>query len=49
MSCNNVIGFFIALQLDLPPGPVLVLVAGAFTLGAGFVKRGTRTRAMAIH
>ena len=46
---GNVIGFFIALQLDLPPGPVLVLVAGAFTLGAGFVKRGTRTRAMAIH
>ena len=46
---GNVIGFFIALQLDLPPGPVLVLVAGAFTLGTGFVKRGTRTRAMAIH
>ena len=46
---GNVIGFFIALQLDLAPGPVLVLVAGAFTLGAGFVKRGTRTRAMAIH
>ena len=46
---GNVIGFFIALQLDLPPGPVLVLGAGAFTLGAGFVKRGTRSRAMAIH
>jgi zinc transport system permease protein len=29
---GNAVGFVIALQLDLPPGPVLVLVAGAITL-----------------
>jgi zinc transport system permease protein len=29
---GNAVGFVIALQLDLPPGPVLVLVAGFVTL-----------------
>ena len=46
---GNVIGFFIALQLDLPPGPVLVLVAGAVTLGTGFIRRGTRLQAFRTH
>jgi zinc transport system permease protein len=46
---GNVIGFFIALQLDLPPGPVLVLVAGVITLGTGFISRGTRLQASRTH
>jgi zinc transport system permease protein len=46
---GNVIGFFIALQLDLPPGPVLVLVAGVITLGTGFISRGTRLQALRTH
>lgn len=46
---GNVIGFFVALQLDLPPGPVLVLVAGAITLGTGFMKRGMRTPGLQLH
>jgi len=46
---GNVIGFFVALQLDLPPGPVLVLVAGVITLGTGFISRGTRLQALRTH
>ena len=44
---GNLIGFLLALVLDLPPGPVLVLVAGAFTT-ITYIKRGTH-RAPALH
>lgn len=47
--CGNVVGFFIALQLDLPPGPVLVMVAGAVTLGTGIKKRGVRRQVIVAH
>ncbi|MFI6770488.1 metal ABC transporter permease [Streptomyces sp. NPDC050355] len=33
----NVVGFLLALALDLPPGPILVLVAGATALAAHLV------------
>lgn len=29
---GNVIGFLLALELDQPPGPVMVLTAGSLTL-----------------
>ena len=44
---GNLIGFLLALVLDLPPGPVLVLVAGAITT-ITYIKRGTH-RAPALH
>lgn len=47
--CGNVAGFFIALQLDLPPGPVLVLVAGAVTLCTGFIGRDFRLERIGTH
>lgn len=46
---GNVIGFIVALQLDLPPGPVLVLVAGAITLVTFALPSGRRTAAVPIH
>ncbi|MFN8632978.1 MAG: metal ABC transporter permease [Chloroflexota bacterium] len=36
---GNALGFFLALLLDLPPGPVLVLMAGALTLATYFYRR----------
>lgn len=39
---SNTIGFLLALQLDQPPGPVLVLVAGAITL-LTYLKRKDHT------
>ena len=44
----NVTGFALALLLDLPPGPVLVLVAGAITLST-YLKRGTTRHEAPIH
>lgn len=38
---GNALGFFLALRLDQPPGPVLVLTAGALTLGT-YVWQGAR-------
>jgi zinc transport system permease protein len=46
---GNVAGFFVALQLDLPPGPVLVLVAGTVTLLTGFAKRARGSRLLSTH
>jgi len=46
---GNVIGFIVALQLDQPPGPVLVLVAGAITLVTFALPSGRRTAAVPIH
>ena len=46
---GNVIGFVIALQLDLPPGPVLVLVAGTFTLLTYLVPTRQRVPVLATH
>lgn len=46
---GNVVGFVVALQLDQPPGPVLVLVAGAITLVTFLLPRGRRAGALAIH
>ncbi len=37
---GNTIGFLIALELDLPPGPVMVLVSGTITLGS-YLRKGT--------
>jgi zinc transport system permease protein len=37
---GNVCGFALALVLDQPPGPVLVLVAGVFTLATYFLPEG---------
>ncbi|WP_326553888.1 metal ABC transporter permease [Micromonospora sp. NBC_01813] len=39
---GNTVGFVLALALDQPPGPVLVLVAGAFTLLTYLVPEGVR-------
>lgn len=44
---GNTVGFLIALELDLPPGPVMVLVSGIITL-ASYVKKGTN-RAFVAH
>ena len=46
---GNVIGFVIALQLDLPPGPVLVLVAGTITLLTYLVPTRQRVPMLATH
>lgn len=46
---GNVIGFVIALQLDLPPGPVLVLVAGTITLLTYLVPTRQRVPVLATH
>lgn len=45
---GNLVGFVLALLLDLPPGPVLVLVAGALTT-ITYLKRGTSRHAIALH
>lgn len=47
---GNISGFLLALVLDQPPGPVLVLVAGAITTitTITYVKKGT-TRAPNLH
>ncbi len=45
---GNLLGFVLALLLDLPPGPVLVLVAGALTT-ITYLKRGTPKHATPIH
>jgi len=44
----NLAGFLIALLLDLPPGPVLVIVAGAITLST-YLRRGTTRHEAPIH
>lgn len=44
---GNVVGFLLALVLDQPPGPVLVLVAAAITT-ITYLRKGT-THASAIH
>lgn len=44
-ATGSVCGFIIALQLDLPPGPVLVLVSGSIAMSAGFFARRTRSQA----
>lgn len=36
---GNILGFFLAIMLDLPLGPVLVLTAGTFTLITYIIKR----------
>lgn len=46
---GNVIGFVMALQLDLPPGPVLVLVAGTITLLTYLVPARQQVPALAAH
>ena len=46
---GNAAGFVLALQLDLPPGPVLVLVAGAITLATYLVPRDRRPAALPVH
>ena len=44
---GNIAGFLVALLFDLPPGPVLVLVAGALTT-LTFIRKGSRNNAPAI-
>ena len=46
---GNAVGFVIALQLDLPPGPVLVLVAGAITLITYFATTPKRAFNLVTH
>lgn len=46
---GNAIGFLLALQFDQPPGPTLVLVAGAFTLVTFAVPSTRRPRPVASH
>lgn len=46
---GNAIGFVLALQLDLPPGPVLVLVAGAITLVAYVLPGSGSPRSLSTH
>lgn len=46
---GNTIGFILALQLDVPPGPVLVLVAGAITLATYLVPSHRRPAALRTH
>ena len=46
---GNALGFVLALQLDLPPGPVLVLVAGAITLITYVVPSERVHRSLATH
>lgn len=46
---GNAIGFVVALHLDLPPGPVLVLVAGAITLITYVVPSDRTHRSLATH
>ena len=45
---GNVSGFLLALVLDQPPGPVLVLVAGAITT-VTYIKKGTTRHAPSLH
>ena len=45
---GNLAGFVLALVLDLPPGPVLVLVAGAVTT-ISYLKKGTIHHATSPH
>lgn len=46
---GNLIGFLLALQFDQPPGPTLVLVAGAITLLTFFLPRGRQARPVPTH
>ncbi len=43
---GNVVGFLLALQLDQPPGPTLVLVAGLITLATYLVRPDGRLRSI---
>ncbi|MEV6138951.1 metal ABC transporter permease [Nocardia sp. NPDC051990] len=46
----NLIGFLLALTFDLPPGPVLVLTAGAVALAAHFIpERRTQSWHVSAH
>lgn len=46
----NVAGFLLALTFDLPPGPVLVLTAGAVALAAHFIpERRTQSWHVSVH
>jgi zinc transport system permease protein len=45
---GNVAGFLLALALDLPPGPVLVMVAGVITIGT-YTLKGQQQHAPQLH
>jgi zinc transport system permease protein len=45
---GNAVGFLLALALDLPPGPVLVMVAGAITITT-YIKKGPQHHAQVLH
>jgi zinc transport system permease protein len=41
---GNLLGFALALVLDVPPGPILVITAGGLTLAAHLVRAHTQRR-----
>ena len=45
---GNAVGFLLALALDLPPGPVLVMVAGVITITT-YIKKGPQQHAQVLH
>lgn len=45
---GNVAGFLLALALDLPPGPVLVMVAGVITIST-YLMKGSPQHATQLH
>jgi zinc transport system permease protein len=45
---GNAVGFLLALELDLPPGPVLVMVAGVITITT-YIKKGPSKHAQVPH
>ena len=45
---GNVAGFLLALALDLPPGPVLVMVAGVITIGT-YTLKGNQQHVPQLH
>jgi zinc transport system permease protein len=45
---GNVVGFLLALALDLPPGPVLVMVAGVITIST-YLMKGSTQHAPQLH